>query len=233
MRRNLERWSWSRISSWRRRLPMLRRRDNKRKLWLEREQRSLNRYRKKKLHRSWKLRVRNKNSWLLKLFKRPKPPPLKKQLLKLTLLEWRESTNFKEERPKPNYKCSKSNNKWKPKLPLKLRNQNHLKKFKKKKMKRKKPNLLLRIKLKLRANRKLTKSWRKKINRKQKLQKKLKPRQKLKTKQRKNLRKKLKKRKNRRKPPLKKPSKNKPKRKLPNNKPIKKKKTKLKKKNMI
>lgn len=219
MRRNLEKWSWSRILSWKQRLLMLRRRDNKRKLWLEREQRSLNRYRKKKLHRSWKLRVRNKNSWLLKLFKRPKPPPLKKQLLKLTLLEWRESTNFKEERPKPNYKCSKSNNKWKPKLPLKLRNQNHLKKFKKKKMKRKKPNLLLRIKLKLRANRKLTKSWRKKINRKQKLQKKLKPRQKLKTKQRKNLRKK--------------PSKNKPRRKLLNNKPIKKKKTKLKKKNMI
>jgi hypothetical protein len=48
------------------------------------------------------------------------------------LLDLRESTNFQEERQKPNYKCWKWNNKWKQNKFLNLSNKSKLKKLPKK-----------------------------------------------------------------------------------------------------
>jgi hypothetical protein len=45
------------------------------------------------------------------------------------LLDLRESTNFQEERQKPNYKCWKWNNKWKLNKFLNLSNKSKLKKL--------------------------------------------------------------------------------------------------------
>lgn len=87
--------------------------DNKKKFYLLQEQRNLKNSRKKKPSKNLKLRRWNKNSWLPKLFKRPKQPLPRKLQLKLTLLDLRESTNSPEERLRHNCKCLKLNNKWK------------------------------------------------------------------------------------------------------------------------
>jgi len=87
MRRSKDKLKLNRMRSSKRRLLMLRRRDKMKKFFQKRELRSLRDFKKKKLPKSSRLRRWNKNSFQLKPFKRPKLPPLRKQLPRPTLLD--------------------------------------------------------------------------------------------------------------------------------------------------
>jgi hypothetical protein len=93
------------MKSLNKKLLRLRRKDKWKKFFQKKELRSLRFFSKKKPHKNLKLKKWNKNFWLPKQFKKQKPQLQKKQQQKLTLLDLRESTNFQEERQKPNYKC--------------------------------------------------------------------------------------------------------------------------------
>jgi len=131
-----------------------------RKCFQSKELRNLRSFKKKKHLRKLKLKRWNRNSFLLKPFKRLKQLQQRRQQLKLILLDWRESMNFQEERLKPNSKCLRSNNKWKPnKLLIWKKLDSRRKNFKLKKMLIKRPRnkCLLNNKLlkKLKQKRKL------------------------------------------------------------------------------
>lgn len=151
-----------------------------RKYFQSKELRNLRSFKKRKQLRKLKLKRWNRNSFLPKPFKRLKQLQQRRQQLKLILLDWRESMNFQEERLKPNSKCSRSNNKWKPNKLLiwkKLDSRRKNFKLKNKQIKRPRNKCLHNNKLlkKLKQKRKLLLKLRHKL--KWKLP--LKPRQKL------------------------------------------------------
>ena len=122
-------------------------------------------YSLRKLFRRLKLKEKSRNSW------RPKPNKISKLhrqrelLKKLILPELRESTNFQEDKPSKNWRCSNMKNKWRLKLLLsnkavnkswqRSQIQKKQKNLKRKKSPRQKKRLLKHKKLKLKLKKKL------------------------------------------------------------------------------
>lgn len=87
MRKSKEKLNSSKTSSLKLKLLMLRRKDNQRKFFLRKEPPNSKNFKRKKPSKNSRLKRKSKNSLLLKLFKRLKPPLPRKPPLKLTLPE--------------------------------------------------------------------------------------------------------------------------------------------------
>lgn len=113
-RRSRDRLRSSKMRISRERLLRPREKDNKRKCFQEPELPSSKSSKKKRLLRSLRLREWSKSSLPLRLFKRPRPPLLRRLLPRLTLPDLRESMSSLEERLRLNSRCSKSSSRWRP-----------------------------------------------------------------------------------------------------------------------
>lgn len=111
----------------RERLLKLREKDSKRKFSPELEPPNSRNSKKRKLPKNSRLREWSKNSLPLKLYRRLRPPLLRKLPLKLILPDSRESMSSLEERLRHNSKCSRLSSKWRPNKLLSLRNNEFLK----------------------------------------------------------------------------------------------------------
>lgn len=125
-KRNKGRLSLSKTFNSKRRLRMPKRRDSEKSHSIRLDKQNSRDSRPKKLPKRLRLNQRSKNSWLLKLSKRLSKPLLEELLPKQTLLDWREETNSKELKLKPNSSSSELNNKMKLKQWLTLKNPSKL-----------------------------------------------------------------------------------------------------------
>jgi hypothetical protein len=98
-----------RVRSWKTRSLRLRKRDKMRRFLTRRDLKSSNSFSKRKLHRNSKQNRKSRSSLPPKQSKRPNKLLPRKLLLRLSLLNSRESTSSKEERLRHNFKCSKLN----------------------------------------------------------------------------------------------------------------------------
>lgn len=121
-RRSRDRLRSSKMRISRERLLRPREKDNKRKFFQELELPSSKSSKKRRLLRNLRQREWSRSSLPLRLFKRPRPPLLRRLLPRLTLPDLRESMSSLEERLRLNSRCSKSNSRWRPSKHLNSKN---------------------------------------------------------------------------------------------------------------
>lgn len=121
-KRNRDKLKLDKMKNLREKLPWQRRRDSKKRFFQELELPSLRSFRRRKLLRNLRPKEWSRSSWLLRLFKRQRLRLPRRLLPKPTSQDLRESMSFREERPRPNFKCLRSSSKWKLSRLLNLKN---------------------------------------------------------------------------------------------------------------